>query len=75
MAELETMTLKGSIMGFAFDVKLEEVKGGAQKALRVTGSLGNKPVDVILAADANNLNLSGRLFGKECIVNGSKNFD
>lgn len=63
------IALKGSMGGFAFDVKITEA---SDESLLVTGTAGSHPVTLIVKPDEDKgtLNISGMFLGKECIVNG-----
>lgn len=75
----EQIKLAGSIAGFGIDLTLTpnivppEGRDPAREEVWITGSLAGHPVDLKFSVSEDGpLNLSGRLLGKECIVNGSK---
>lgn len=69
----DTLALKGSIGGFAFDLRVEKIVGSDDELL-VTGTAGSDPANLVIKVDedADTLTISGMLLGKECIVNGHK---
>lgn len=65
----ETMHLRGSIAGFAFDATVTAI---SDETVRITGTAGDSPCDLTLNLAETGFNLSGRLLNKDCNVNGTK---